>query len=66
MNWLKRNSRDDEHVTFTDVTSSYSVLGVMGPESASLLEKVGPEGVNRMSLDDFPFATSRTVGIGSI
>jgi 4-methylaminobutanoate oxidase (formaldehyde-forming) len=66
MHVMKRSAQEDEFVTFSDVTSSYSVLGVMGPHSATLLEAVGPEGVNLMCDENFPFGTSKTVGVGSI
>ena len=66
MHFLKKSAQLDEFVTFTDVTSAYSVISVMGPDSEQLLTQVGPEGVNRMSMIDFPLATSKTVGIGSI
>jgi glycine cleavage system aminomethyltransferase T len=38
----------------------------MGPHSAALLEAVGPEGVNQMSDEHFPFGTSKTIGVGSV
>jgi 4-methylaminobutanoate oxidase (formaldehyde-forming) len=37
INWMKKNAQEDEFVSFTDVTSSTAVLGVMGPQSAELL-----------------------------
>jgi glycine cleavage system aminomethyltransferase T len=37
MHWLKKNADIDEFVTFTDVTSAYSVLNIQGPDSEKLL-----------------------------
>jgi glycine cleavage system aminomethyltransferase T len=66
IHWMRKHTNEDEFVTFTDVTSSTAVLGVMGPESAKILEMVGPDGVNLCNDEDFPFGTSKTFGIGSV
>ena len=36
MNWIKTNIPKGAHCFLTDVTSSYAVLGVMGPKSREL------------------------------
>ncbi|MCW2759347.1 MAG: dependent oxidoreductase [Nocardioidaceae bacterium] len=46
-------------VTITDVSTAYSVLGVMGPSSRALLSRLTPA-----DLDDFPFGTSREIDLG--
>jgi len=57
--WIRRNT-DWLDVQLTDVTSSYAVLGVMGPRSRELLARLSDH-----DLDDFPFGTSRLVGLGT-
>lgn len=61
--------RDQDHIrnhlppgsrtAVVDVTSSYAVLGVMGPSSRTLLSRL-----SRADLVDFPFATSREIDLG--
>ncbi|PUA82879.1 GcvT family protein [Nocardioides currus] len=61
--------RDQDHLrrqmpagcaaTVVDVTSSYAVLGVMGPRSRELLSRL-----TSASLTDFPFGTSREIDLG--
>jgi 4-methylaminobutanoate oxidase (formaldehyde-forming) len=61
--------RDQDHVrrhlppgsstTIVDLTSSYAVLGVMGPSSRDLLSRL-----SHADLVDFPFATSREIDLG--
>jgi glycine cleavage system aminomethyltransferase T len=61
--------RDQDHVRrhlppgsstrIVDVTSSYAVLGVMGPASRTLLSQL-----TRADLVDFPFGTSREIDLG--
>jgi 4-methylaminobutanoate oxidase (formaldehyde-forming) len=59
LDWLRRQGG----VAGQDVTDAYAVLGVMGPASRDLLE--------RLSSDDwseagFPFATSRSVSVAGV
>jgi 4-methylaminobutanoate oxidase (formaldehyde-forming) len=61
--------RDQDHIRrhlppgsttrVVDVTSSYAVLGVMGPRSRDLLSRL-----TGADLVDFPFATSREIDLG--
>jgi glycine cleavage system aminomethyltransferase T/glycine/D-amino acid oxidase-like deaminating enzyme len=46
-------------VSIVDMTSSYAVLGVMGPQSRALLSRL-----SSASLSDFPFGTSREIDLG--
>ncbi len=60
-NWLKRNISPDDRVMATDVTSAYSVLGIMGPKSPALLSKISPA---IFSNEAFPFATAQEIDLG--
>ena len=57
---LKRRLNYDEFVTFTDVTSAYAVVGVMGPNARTLLERLSPD---RFSNPAFPYLTQREIEI---
>ena len=57
--WIRRNIPDGHDTRVVDVTSTYAVLGVMGPGSRELLSQVSGE-----SLDDFAFGTSRSLRVG--
>jgi glycine cleavage system aminomethyltransferase T len=57
--WVRRHVPDGHDTHMVDVTSAHAVLGVMGPRSRQLLTAVSGEG-----FDDFPFGTSREVGVG--
>ncbi len=59
--WLKGNIPAEAHCFATDVTSGYAVLGVMGPESRTLLGKVTD---CDLSLEAFPFGTAREIELG--
>ncbi|WP_206378112.1 FAD-dependent oxidoreductase [Sneathiella limimaris] len=61
LDWLKRHIQEDEHVVATDVTSAYSVLGLMGPNSRALLSKLSPD---NFSNEAFPFATMQEIDLG--
>ncbi|GIT72668.1 MAG: hypothetical protein Ct9H300mP28_24820 [Pseudomonadota bacterium] len=54
--WLHKNIPEDSRTTVTDVTSGYTVLSLMGPESRNLLSKLTP---NDLSNKAFPFGTGR-------
>ncbi len=54
--WLKRNIPDDARAIAVDVTSTYSVLGLMGPRSREVLSGLTDAD---LSNDMFPFATSQ-------
>ena len=60
-NWLKAQIQKDEFVTVTDVTSAYAMLGVMGPNSRKLLEKLTDAD---LSNEAFPFGTCQIIDIG--
>lgn len=61
MDWLRRNISEDAHCTVTDVTNSWAVLGVMGPDSRALLS----EALNRdMSTAGFGFGDTQPIELG--
>jgi 4-methylaminobutanoate oxidase (formaldehyde-forming) len=57
---IRRNLPDGASASVVDVTSSYAVLGVMGPRSEELLTRV-----STAAFDDFAFGTSRQVDLGT-
>ena len=59
--WIERHRQSGEFVTVVDVTSSYAVYGVMGPNARTLLERLSRAD---LSDDGFPFATSREIDLG--
>ena len=59
--WIERHIGANQHVSVTDVSSAYAVLGVMGPRSRELLQSVSRAD---FSAEGFPFATSREVDLG--
>ena len=61
LSWLRANTPVDACATVTDMTSAYSVMGIMGPNSRALLEEVSGE---YLSNELFPFGTSREIEIG--
>jgi glycine cleavage system T protein len=61
LTWLHRNIPPESFVTVTDVTSSYAVLGVMGPRARDLLGSLTD---CDLSDDAFPFGTSQEIDLG--
>ncbi|MFL6133821.1 MAG: FAD-dependent oxidoreductase [Nocardioidaceae bacterium] len=57
--WLRRNIPSSHDTRVVDATSSYAVLGVMGPGSRDLLTRVSDT-----DLSGFPFATSGPLQVG--
>jgi 4-methylaminobutanoate oxidase (formaldehyde-forming) len=57
--WIRRGIRD-ARVTLTDVTSAFTVLGVMGPHSRALLSRVTAADLSDAA---FAFATSREIEV---
>ncbi len=58
---LRRNAPAGLHFSVVDVTSSYAVLGVMGPRSRDLLSRLTRAD---LSPDGFAFGTSREIDVG--
>lgn len=58
--WIQRHLRDDAFAMLTDVTSSYTMLAVMGPKSRDLLATLTDAD---LSNETFPFATAKEIDI---
>ena len=58
---IRRNLPTDAYAEVVDVTSAYSVLGVMGPASRALLQELTDADLDE---DAFPFGTSREITLG--
>ncbi|PWQ93483.1 GcvT family protein [Leucothrix arctica] len=61
MDWLRRNKPKDASVFFTDMTSAFAVITVMGPRSRDVLSKLTKAD---LSHEAFPFATSQEIELG--
>ena len=59
--WLKRHIPEDAHCIATDITSGLPMLGLMGPNSRALLEKL--TGAD-LSNEAFPFGTMQDLELG--
>jgi 4-methylaminobutanoate oxidase (formaldehyde-forming) len=59
--WIRRHTREDEFLTVTDVTGSYSMLSVQGPQSRELLQRLSPDDWSDAA---FPYLTARKVELG--
>ena len=58
--WIRRRI-GEARVTMTDVTSAFTVLGVMGPRSRELLSRLTDADLSSAS---FPFGTAREIEVG--
>jgi 4-methylaminobutanoate oxidase (formaldehyde-forming) len=59
--WINRHIHPDEHAELVDVTEAYGVLGVMGPNSHTLLRRLTDADLANKA---FPFATSKIMNVG--
>jgi 4-methylaminobutanoate oxidase (formaldehyde-forming) len=59
--WIRRNIPPGADAQVVDVTSSYAVLGVMGPRSRELLGRLGDADLGEHA---FPFGTSQEIHLG--
>ena len=59
--WIRRHLPEGCDARVRDVTTAYAVLGVMGPRSRDLLERLTDADLGEGA---FPFATSRVVPLG--
>ncbi|MGQ0662689.1 MAG: GcvT family protein [Pseudomonadota bacterium] len=60
LHWLKRHIQEGARVALRDVGRAYAVLGVMGPRSRELLQRLGDADLGNAA---FPFATVREIAI---
>jgi glycine cleavage system T protein len=58
--WIRRGI-GDARVTLTDVTSAFTVLGVMGPRSREILSRLTNADLSNAT---FPFGTTREIEVG--
>jgi glycine cleavage system aminomethyltransferase T/glycine/D-amino acid oxidase-like deaminating enzyme len=63
LDWIDRHLPDGAEVSVCDRTDDLSVIGVMGPQSRELLDRLGG---TDWSDGSFPFATSQEVRIGGV
>ncbi len=61
--WIQSHIKEGTGVSLTDMTSSYSTLGLMGPFSRDLLSKITNADVSNES---FPFMSSQKIEIGPV
>lgn len=59
--WITRNIREGERAELVDVTSAFSIIGVMGPNSRALLSCVTEADLSNPA---FPFLCSRFISVG--
>jgi glycine cleavage system aminomethyltransferase T len=59
--WIRRQTREGEFLTVTDVTSGNALLSVQGPRSRELLQRLSP---NDWSNDAFDYLTAQKVELG--
>ncbi len=59
--WLRRNTPIEAHVTFTNITSAYSVLNIQGPKSREFLSRVTHADLSNQA---FPYLTTQEIDIG--
>jgi len=58
--WIKRNIPEDCDAHLMDITSSKSVLSLMGPQAREVLEQLTTDAVDDTS---FPFGTAQTLSL---
>ncbi|MEW6263487.1 MAG: FAD-dependent oxidoreductase [Thermodesulfobacteriota bacterium] len=56
--WISRHIPEYAHAFLTDMTSAYTMLGIMGPKSRELLAKVTKADLSNQA---FPFATAQEI-----
>lgn len=61
LDWMRRHLPEDGSVVLRDVTSSWAVLNLCGPQSREVLQQVTESDVSHAG---FPFAQCRDISIG--
>lgn len=59
--WLEQNLAADDFVTITDITTTFGMLNVQGPNSRALLNRLTDAD---LSSEAFPFGTMKSIDIG--
>ena len=62
LHWLKSHIQEDEFCCVSDITNAWAVMGVMGPDSRSLLSDTLN---HEMGTEKFPFGSFQPVELGS-
>ena len=60
--WITRHIRPDEHAELVDVTTGWSVLGLMGPNARKLLSQTTDADLGN---EAFPFGTAQRISVGN-
>ncbi len=63
MTWLKRQVPDGARVAIDDVTANHAVIGVMGPNSRTLLSRLSEAGLGNNA---FPFGSSQEIEVAGV
>jgi 4-methylaminobutanoate oxidase (formaldehyde-forming) len=63
ISWMRLNMPEDGSVAVEDVGSSYACIGLWGPKSRSILQKVTNAD---LSNDGFPYMTARSITVGNV
>jgi len=61
LDWIRRNLKPRERVEALEVTGAWGVLGVMGPQSRTLLARLTEADLSSAA---FPFGTAQTLSLG--
>jgi glycine cleavage system aminomethyltransferase T len=61
LDWVASHIGPDKHAEVVDVTSAWSVIGVMGPQSRILLSRLTDADLSNVA---FPFGTAQTISLG--
>ncbi|MBT6464470.1 MAG: GcvT family protein [Proteobacteria bacterium] len=59
--WIHEHIPDDAHCIITDITSSYAMLNIQGPQARSLMASISS---TDFSSSSFPFGTMQSIEIG--
>ncbi|MBM3126629.1 MAG: FAD-dependent oxidoreductase [Chloroflexi bacterium] len=63
MSWMSINMPEDDSVTMEDVGSNYACIGMWGPKSRRILEKVSREDLSNAA---FPYMTAKRMTVGDV
>ena len=63
LTWMRNNLPDNGSVSIADVTSSWTCIGLWGPNSRELLSRVTP---NDVSNDAFPYMSAKDIVVDGI
>jgi 4-methylaminobutanoate oxidase (formaldehyde-forming) len=61
LSWIERHISGSQHIAVIDVSTSYAVYGVMGPNARRLLSRLTPTDLGN---EAFPFGSSREIDLG--